>query len=184
MDTLHVTTRKAWRSWLARNHGTQREIWLVYARKHTGKPRISYNDAVEEALCYGWIDSTQKRLDDDRTAQRFSPRRKVSGWSELNKQRARKLIEAGRMTKAGLDALGDAAKPKRLTVAPDIRKAIDADADAKREFRKLPADYKAARIAYIEAGRRHGAEQFRKRLDNFVRKTAAGKRIGMSPEYR
>ncbi|MEY2485097.1 MAG: hypothetical protein QOH39_745 [Verrucomicrobiota bacterium] len=92
--TLYVTNRKARRAWLAKHHARKKEIWLIYYKKHTGQRRIPYDDAVEEALCYGWIDSTLKRLDEDRTAQRFSPRRPKSFLSETNKERARRLIKA------------------------------------------------------------------------------------------
>ena len=97
--TLYITNRKAWRAWLARNHAREKEIWLIYYKKHTGKPRIPYDDAVEEALCYGWIDSIIKRVDDERTAQRFSPRRPKSSLSETNKERVRRLIKAKKMTR-------------------------------------------------------------------------------------
>ena len=103
--TLYVTTRQAWRSWLAKHHATEKEIWLVYHKKHTGKPSIPYNDAVEEALCYGWIDSQTKGIDKDSYGQRFSPRKPSSQWSETNKERVRRLIKAGKMTPAGLAAL-------------------------------------------------------------------------------
>src|SRR6185369_14508235 len=84
---LHVADRRDWRRWLEANHATARDIWLVSWRTHTGKPRISYNDAVEEALCFGWIDSTQRGLDEDRVAQRYSPRRPNSTYSQINKER-------------------------------------------------------------------------------------------------
>jgi uncharacterized protein YdeI (YjbR/CyaY-like superfamily) len=102
LKTLHVTTRERWRNWLARRHEIEHEVWLVYYRKHTGRPRISYNDAVEEALCSGWIDSTQKGIDEDRVAQRFTPRRRAGGLSEMNKQRVRRLVAEGRMMPSGL----------------------------------------------------------------------------------
>jgi uncharacterized protein YdeI (YjbR/CyaY-like superfamily) len=86
-QTLYVSNRKAWRAWLRRNHAREKEIWLIYDKKHSSKPRIPYNDAVEEALCYGWIDSTIKRIDHNRMAQRFSPRRAKSVLSETNKER-------------------------------------------------------------------------------------------------
>src|SRR5437867_3892694 len=98
-------TRKQWRSWLARNHRSASEIWLIYYKKDSGKPRIPYNAAVEEALCYGWIDSTVKRIDNERIAQRFSPRRKNSGLSEMNKERVRRLIKAKKMTRFGLESI-------------------------------------------------------------------------------
>ena len=84
-QTLYVTNPKAWRAWLKKHYRTEKEIWLVYPKKETGIPRIAYNDAVEEALCFGWIDSIVKTLDDERTAQRFSPRKPKSGYSQANK---------------------------------------------------------------------------------------------------
>ena len=103
--TLHVTNRKDWRKWLREHYKTEKEIWLVYYKKATGKPRIEYNDAVEEALCFGWIDSTEKSMDAERYATRFSPRRPRSNWTETNKERARRLIAEGKMTEAGLASL-------------------------------------------------------------------------------
>src|SRR6266480_1377889 len=102
MKMVHVTTRARWRAWLKSHHDTEQGVWLVYYRKETGKPRVSYNDAVEEALCFGWIDSTQKRVDDERFAQRFTPRRRAGGFSEMNRQRIRRLIAEGQMTPPGM----------------------------------------------------------------------------------
>src|SRR2546422_9455122 len=106
---LEVATRRAWRAWLHAHHRTAKEIWLVYYRKASGRPRIAYNDAVEEALCFGWIDSNQKGIDDERFAQRFTPRRRVGGLSEMNKHRVRRLVAEGRMTPAGMAVIGGAA---------------------------------------------------------------------------
>jgi uncharacterized protein YdeI (YjbR/CyaY-like superfamily) len=99
---LYVTTRDEWRAWLAEHHDTEREVWLVSYKKHTGRPQIPYDDAVEEALCFGWIDSLVKTIDDERFAQKFTPRKEKSNWSESNKRRVRKLVREGRMTEAGL----------------------------------------------------------------------------------
>ncbi len=96
--TLHVTNRRDWRKWLREHYKTEKEIWLVYYKKETGKPRILYNDAVEEALCFGWIDSTAKSLDEKRTAQRFSPRKSKSPYSPANKERLRKLLKQHKVT--------------------------------------------------------------------------------------
>ncbi len=103
--TLYVTTRDEWRSWLEENHKSEKEIWLIYYKKHTGKPRIPYDDAVEEALCFGWIDSIIKRIDEEKYTQKFSPRKQNSAWSDLNKKRVKKLIEEGKMTKAGYETV-------------------------------------------------------------------------------
>jgi uncharacterized protein YdeI (YjbR/CyaY-like superfamily) len=94
-------SRSAWRSWLRRNHANVEEVWVVFYKKGTGQPTISYNDAVEEALCFGWIDGIKKRVDDARYMHRFTPRKPNSVWSESNKERVARLIEAGLMTSAG-----------------------------------------------------------------------------------
>jgi len=106
-ETLTVTTREEWRRWLADHHQTKVEIWLVFYYKRTGKPTISYNDAVEEAICYGWIDSQQNPMDEERFVRRFSPRRKRSHWSKSNKERALRMLRAGKMEEAGMALLPD-----------------------------------------------------------------------------
>jgi len=106
-EKLYVKNREAWREWLINHHAARKEIWLVYYKKHTGKSRIPYDHAVEEALCFGWIDSTVKRVDDEIYVQRFTPRKKNSNWSDLNKKRARNLIKSGKMTDAGMILIRD-----------------------------------------------------------------------------
>jgi uncharacterized protein YdeI (YjbR/CyaY-like superfamily) len=100
--TLYVATREEWRAWLAEHHAGASEVWLVAYKKHTARPSVPYEDAVEEALCFGWIDSTRKSIDEERSAQRFTPRRPGSNWSASNRQRVRRLIAAGQMTPAGM----------------------------------------------------------------------------------
>jgi uncharacterized protein YdeI (YjbR/CyaY-like superfamily) len=104
-ETLYVTTGDEFRRWLGKNHQTKKEIWLIQYKKATGKPSINYVEAIEEALCFGWIDGTQKSIDAERYALRFSPRRPKSNWTETNKERARRLIAEGKMTEAGWTAL-------------------------------------------------------------------------------
>jgi len=174
--TLYVTHRRAWRSWLSKHHRAEKEIWLISYKKHTKKPSIPYNDAVEEALCYGWIDSIVKTVDKDSYAQRFSPRKPTSQWSAMNKERVRRLIKAGKMTKAGLTALKD--PPRRSTVPPDILKRLREDQRAWRNFQRFPASYKRIRLGWIDATRRRPAE-FEKRLRYFLKMTAQNKRFGM-----
>jgi len=101
---LHFTKREEWRNWLKSNHASVREAWLVFYKKPSGKTRIPYNDAVEEALCFGWIDGKLKKINDDYYIQRFTPRRRDSIWSEINVSRARKMISEGLMMKSGMDA--------------------------------------------------------------------------------
>jgi uncharacterized protein YdeI (YjbR/CyaY-like superfamily) len=180
--TLTVKDRKEWATWLRAHHRTAKEIWLVYYRKASGKPRIAYNDAVEEALRFGWIDSQQKGIDADRFAQRFSPRRPGSPWSEMNKARLRRLIAAGKMSAAGLAAAKDVRLHERFVVPRDIAAAIRADPAAARAFRALPRQYAHIRIGFINAARNRPAE-FRKRLRYFITMTAKGKTFGYVKEF-
>jgi uncharacterized protein YdeI (YjbR/CyaY-like superfamily) len=106
-ETLTVETREDWRGWLADHHVTKKEIWLVLYYKRSGKQTVSYDDGVEEAICYGWIDSQQNRLDEERFVLRFSPRRKRSHWSTSNRERALRMLRAGKMAEAGIALLPD-----------------------------------------------------------------------------
>jgi len=151
--TLEVSTAKAWRAWLRRNHRRETEIWLVYRRKSSGKPTIAYSDAVEEAMCFGWIDRIVKPVDAERRAQRFTPRRPKSPVSPLNLERVRRLVQEGRMRKAGLDAIGGAPPAHCLRLAPDIRSALRADPETWRNFCTFPLAYRVIRVGWIEGAR-------------------------------
>jgi len=109
---LFVTTRPRWRKWLQTNYDKQTEIWLVRYKKTTGKPSVSYQDSVDEALCFGWIDNAEKGIDQERFATRFTPRKKVSSWSEGNVQRYRMLVRQGVMSEAGSAAFRNRKKPR------------------------------------------------------------------------
>ena len=174
--TLHVTDRKKWRAWLRKHYKTEKEIWLVYYKKATGKPRIEYNDAVEEALCFGWIDSILKTLDKDRNAQRFSPRKPKSKYSPANKERLRKLLKQRKVIKEVSDTLGDIAGEK-FEIPKDILKAIKADEEAWKHFQKFSAAYKRIRIGFID-GARNRPEEFQKRLRYFIKMSSKNKLYG------
>src|SRR5947209_6309842 len=148
--TLYITNRKAWRAWLAKNHAREREIWLIYYKKHSGKPRIPYNDAVEEALCYGWTDSTIKRIDDDRMAQRFSPCRAKSVLSETNTERVRRLIKAKKMTRVGLEKIQTQLE-QTFVAADDIIWELKKDEKTWKNFRAFPQSYRRIRVGWIDA---------------------------------
>ena len=178
--TLYVHRVADWRAWLRKHHKTSREIWLIYYRRSSGKPRISYNDSVDEALCFGWIDSIQKKIDEERLAQRFSPRRPGSNVSEMNKARARRLVREKRMTPAGLAAIGSLSAP-RLVIAADIKAALEKESDAWKHFRRFPIAYRRIRIAFVEGARGRPAE-FRRRLGNLARKSAKNEQFGMVRE--
>ncbi len=188
-ETLYVTNRKQWRAWLAKHHKTKKEIWLVYYRKDSGKPRLLYNDAVEEALCYGWIDSTYKPLDDASFAQRFSPRRKGSPVSPMNKERILRLIAIKKMTRAGMESIGHeltedlkkvsaSEQLKSFRLPDDIAERLKQDPIVWKHFQTFPESYKRIRVGWID-GARHRPEEFEKRLRYFLKMTREGKRYGM-----
>jgi uncharacterized protein YdeI (YjbR/CyaY-like superfamily) len=179
--TLYVADRKTWRSWL-RTHGqTKREIWLVYYKKNSGTLRIPYDDAVEEALCFGWIDSILKPIDEKKYAQRFSPRKKGSKLSALNRERVRRLIKQRKMTSLGLVALEHTIqrihKKLPVIVAKDIIRSLKNDKIAWKHFSRFPPVYKRIRIGWIEAAR-YRPEIFQQRLRYFLKMTREGKKFG------
>lgn len=168
--------RKAWRAWLKSHYRSEKEGWLVYYKEHTGKPRVTYNEAVEEALCFGWIDSTVRRVDEDRYAQRFSPRKPGTPYSQANKERLAALIAKGKVAKEVLVTLGKPA-PKRFHIPSDILATIKADPAVWNNFRNFSPSYKRIRIAFIDGARNRPAE-FQKRLRYFLRMTAKNKQFG------
>ena len=174
--TLYVTDPKEWREWLEKHYKTESEIWLVYYKKHTGKPRIEYNDAVEQALCFGWIDSTMKKLDEERSAQRFSPRKPKSGYSQPNIERLRHLVAQGKVIDEVLESLGDVLE-REFIFPPDILEAIQADKQAWENYQIFSDVYKRIRIAFIEGARKR-PEEFQKRLTYFIKVTRENKQIG------
>jgi len=176
--TLYLTNRKDWRLWLKKNHSKEKEIWLIYYRKSSGKSRIPYNDAVEEALCYGWIDSTFKGIDEEKFAQRFTPRRTGSPVSEMNKERVRRLIKNKLMTSIGLKSISFDRKEK-FTIAADILEALKSTEQTWKNFQKFSIGYKRVRIGYIEDVRTYDKKIFQNRLNNFTKMTAKNKKFGM-----
>ncbi|MEX1138646.1 MAG: YdeI/OmpD-associated family protein [Bacteroidota bacterium] len=180
--TLYVSTRSQWRAWLRKHHKSSREIWLIYYKKGSGKPRISYGDAVEEALCFGWIDSIAKPIDHRKYAQRFTPRKRKSPWSPANKERARRLIRAKKMTSAGLQAFKSAvsgiSSSGQFKIPPDILAALKSNALAWQHFRAFSNPYRRVRIGWIDGSRKR-PEVFRQRLGYFLRMTEQGKKFGM-----
>jgi uncharacterized protein YdeI (YjbR/CyaY-like superfamily) len=178
--TLYVTNRDDWRTWLERHYQSESEIWLVYYRKHTGKRRIPYNDAVEEALCFGWIDSTAKRLDEERYAQRFSPRKRRSQFSQTNKERLNRLIEQGKVMPQVLATLEDVDLDD-FEYPADIMAAIRENEQAWRNFQRYSGSYQRIRIAHID-GARDRPDEYEKRLQHLIRKTAQDKQFGFGIE--
>ncbi len=175
-ETLYVATREAWRDWLAAHYEEASEIWLVSYRKHTGRPSVPYNDAVEEVLCFGWIDSTRKGIDDDRYAQRFTPRRPGSGYSQTNKERMARLLDAGRVVSSVEESLEDV-RPDAYRISDDILSALRADERAWAFFQTTSPSYQRIRAAYID-GARAQPEVFSKRRNRLIEMSARGKQFG------
>ena len=183
--TLYVTNRKQWRSWLSKHHRTAGDIWLVSYKKESGKPRLPYNHAVEEALCYGWIDSIAKPRNKESWVQRFTPRRERSRLSETNKERVHRLIRAGKMTRFGLERIRhemerSAKRPKlkKFVLPPDLLKLIKSESAVWKNFTKFSKTYQHIRIAWID-GSRNRPDMFEQRLRYFLKMTAQNKKFGM-----
>ena len=179
-------TREEWREWLAQNHTTCPGIWLIYHKKHTGVPRVAYDAAVEEALCFGWIDSTVRRLDNARFMQKFTPRNPASMWSAINRRRAEALMAAGLMKPAGLAAVEAGKKSgeweKALDdrvdrpVPPELEAALAVDPQAAANFRCWsPTQRKYAIHHVVEAKR---TETRARRAAKLVALARAGRKPG------
>jgi uncharacterized protein YdeI (YjbR/CyaY-like superfamily) len=184
--TLHVTNRDEWRAWLAKHHASETEVWLIYYKKQSGQPRIPYDHAVEEALCFGWIDSLVKRIDDQKFAQKFTPRRDCTRWSALNKRRVRKLIKEGRMTEVGLARIDLAlldeepqAKQKKADPALPrfVKQALMANPKAWKHFQSLAPSYRRNCIRWIVDARKEETRQ--RRLRELVSLMEQNKKLGL-----
>jgi uncharacterized protein YdeI (YjbR/CyaY-like superfamily) len=173
-STFKPRDRSAWRAWLEERHATTTEIWLLLDDR-PAETTVTYLDAVEEAICFGWIDSIQKRFSLYERAQRFTPRKQNSNWTELNKERARRLIRLGVMTEAGRATLPNL--EARFEVAADIVDALKTEPGAWSNFLEFPDLYRRVRIGYIEEMRKNPVE-FERRLHNFVKRTAANQLFG------
>lgn len=174
--TFYTPNRQAWRAWLKKHSKSEKEVWLIYYRKESGKARISYNDAVEEALCFGWIDSTVKRYDANRIVQKFSPRKRNSPYSQTNKERLQRLIHRRKVSKDVRVTLGDIST-EGFTIPDDILRALQANSKAWVNFQSYSGSYQRIRIAYIDSGRKRPGE-FEKRLKHFLDMTAKDKQFG------
>ena len=184
---LYFKNRDEWRSWLAKNHSKVQGIWLIYYKKPSGKPRIPYNDAVEEALCFGWIDGKIKRVNDDYYIQWFTPRRPGSRWSKLNMNRAQKLIMEGRMKPSGLLAYEETIKKPQLIfdiksglnelVPEDLMDALRINPLAHNNFLNFPPSSRKLYIFWLNDAKR--AETRQGRIQKIVDRSEKNIRAGM-----
>lgn len=178
--TLYVTKREDWRYWLEEHYKSEKDIWLIYYRKQSGLLRIPYNDAVEEALCFGWIDSMIKSVDQEQYAQRFSPRKPQSDFSQTNKERLKRLIEQGKVLPDVLTSLGNIGL-EEFEYPADIMAAIRENDQVWENFQRYSDSYQRIRIAYIN-GARNRPDEYEKRLKHLISMTEQDKQFGFGIE--
>lgn len=184
---LYVVTKEEWRKWLNDNHNKSEEVWLIYYKKPSGKPRIPYIDAVEEALCYGWIDGKIKRINDDYYIQRFTPRRKGSRWSKYNIERVHKLIKQGIMKKHGLDAFSEAVEKPELiyenrpkvdpTVPVDLMVELEKNETAFNNFMNFSRSSRQLYVEWLNSAKKSETRQ--RRIDKIIRQATENIKPGM-----
>ena len=172
---LYFASRQPWREWLSENFRTEKEIWLIYPNKSTGKPCILYNDAVEEALCFGWIDSTMKKYDETHAAQRFTPRNPKSSYSQPNKERLRWLAENNLLHPEIHQKVTNILSEK-FVYPSDIITALQADEETWQNFQQFSESYKRIRVAFVHDSRNR-PEFFEKRLANLLKMNKQNKKI-------
>lgn len=180
---VEINSRAEWRNWLAANHATSKGVWLLTYKATAGKPRVTYDEGVEEALCFGWVDSKPNKYDTERSLLYYSPRKPKSNWSALNKTRVAKLLEQGLMVPAGLkmvelakqtgtwDALNDVDK---LVIPDDLQKALEANPPALDHFTAFPNSTQRGILEWILNARKPETRQ--KRIDETATLAAQNKR--------
>lgn len=175
-NSIHPQTRAEWRAWLLQYHTRKQGIWLISYKKATGKPRFDYDEAVEEALCFGWIDSKPNKLDEERSLLWFAPRKPRTGWSKLNKDRVERLTEQGLIMPAGLAKI-EAAKQdgswnaldaiEALEIPPDLEQALASYEKAQQNFEAFPKSAKRGILEWISAAKK--PETRAKRIEETAR---------------
>ncbi len=172
---------------MEKNHDRSAGIWMVYYKKSSGKPRISYEAAVEEAICFGWIDSIVKKIDEEKFCQKFTPRKKNSRWSELNKKRAEKLIGSGLMTEPGLKKIREAKKNGEWSrmqankvdfqIPVELEKALKDQMNARNNFKQLSPSTKRQMIGWICAAKKPVTRI--KRIEEVIELLKNNRKLGM-----
>jgi uncharacterized protein YdeI (YjbR/CyaY-like superfamily) len=179
---LHVRSRHEWRKWLSRHHASESEVWLVFHKLHTVAASLSYDDAVEEAMCFGWIDSLVRRVDHARYARKFTPRKADSKWSTANRRRYAALKSRGALAPPGLkrsptSRSGDAPKSDLRGIPRYIQKTLQGNKRAWQNFQQLAPSYRRAYVGWIDAAKREETKQ--RRLREALGLLAAGKKLGL-----
>jgi uncharacterized protein YdeI (YjbR/CyaY-like superfamily) len=183
--TATAADRTAWRAWLEKNHATEKEVWLVYYKKGTGKPCATYEESLEEALCFGWIDSLIQKIDEEKYARKFNPRRAGSKWSELNKHLVAKLVKEGRMTAAGLATVdfklppAEGERPKRepLPLPEWLKEGLMTSPKAWENFNHLPPSHRRNYIGWISEAKREETRQ--RRIREAILMLEKNERLGL-----
>ena len=182
--TLKTTSPRnllEWRRWLAAHHDSESEVWLVFHKRHTGRTSIAYLDALDEALCFGWIDSLIRRIDDECYARKFTPRKPDSKWSAINRERYAKLADSGRLKPAGLERppteRSYAPKPTIPKMPRYIAEALRERPRALGHFERLPPSHRRYIIGWIDSAKKR--ETKLRRLAEALRVLSAGKRLGL-----
>jgi uncharacterized protein YdeI (YjbR/CyaY-like superfamily) len=162
-ELFYAKNRQEWHKWLNENHDKAPGVWLIYYKKNSDKPRVEYNDAVEEALSFGWIDSKANTLDDERYMQIFTPRKTGSNWSKTNKNRVKKLIKNGLMQPAGMERVNTAKKDgtwtflddvEDLVIPEDLKRSLDENTKAKANFEAFSNSSKKQILYWILSAKR------------------------------
>ena len=161
MDTFLAETQLQWREWLHNNHESCQEIWLVFWKRHTGKQSINYDLSVETAICFGWIDSLLKSIDEDSYARKFTPRRGKSSWSALNRERALEMIASGAMTETGMEAVKTARengawylRPQEVKMPLELEDLLDSNPEAALFFAELAPSYRKQYMGWVDEARK------------------------------
>lgn len=184
--TLEPKNRKAWRDWLEHHHAKEKEIWLIFTKAHLGQRSFSYKDALSEAICFGWIDGVRQRIDNEKYAQRFSPRAKSSKWSLVNLSLAKELQAAGLLLPSGIASL-NLAKSTRINPSDQSEPfppawfitAIQADPVALSNFQNLPPSHQRRYVGWISAAKRDDTRD--KRISEAINLLRENKRLGLGP---
>ena len=185
MKTFVAQTAGQWRKWLDRHHDAESEVWLIFHKVHTGVGSIAYLDALDEALCFGWVDSLVKRLDDSRYARKFTPRKADSQWSAINRKRYAALKASGRLTPGGINRAptnrNHGERPPRFQmparVPRHIQAALKKHPAARRYFERLAPSHRRRYIGWIESAKHQ--ETKARRLKEAIRLLSAGKPLGL-----
>jgi len=185
--SLHFKNRNEWRKWLEINHKNIKEVWLIHYKKPSNKKSINHFEAVEEALCFGWIDSKLKKIDEERFILRYSPRKQKSVWSKINKEKAEELITSGKMTKSGLEKIKDAKKQGLWDTAytnlvkdrlpSDLKNSLMQNKTAWINFQKFANSYRNMYIGWVKGAKTQ--ETRKRRINEVVKRAAKNKKPGI-----